>query len=62
MRARISFEYPQEVLDSLMQIFKIDTYENLGTVMKVLVAAELKDDENFGNFSFKFELIEEEEE
>lgn len=61
MRARISFEYPQEVLDSLMQIFKVDTYENLGTVMKALVAAELKDDENFDEFSFKFELIEEEE-
>ena len=61
MRARISFEYPQEVLDALMQIFKIDTYEDLGTVMKALVAAELKDDENFDEFSFKFELIEEEE-
>ena len=61
MRARISFEYPQEVLDTLMQVFKIDTYENLGTVMKALIAAELKDDEDFGDFNFKLELIEEEE-
>lgn len=61
MRARISFEYPQEVLDTLMEIFKLDNYEQLGTVIKALVAAELKDDEDFGNFNFKLELIEEEE-
>lgn len=62
MRARISFEYPQEVLDTLMKVFKIDTYENLGTVMKALIAAELKDDENFDEFNLKFELVEEGEE
>lgn len=62
MRARISFEYPQEVLDTLMKVFKVDTYENLGTVMKALIAAELKDDEDFGDFNLKFELVEEEKE
>ena len=59
MRARISFEYPQEVLDTLMKVFKIDTYENLGTVMKALIAAELKDEEAC-DYNFQFELIPEE--
>lgn len=62
MRARISFEYPQEVLDTLMEVFKLDDYEQLGTVIKALIAAELKDDEDFGGFNFKFELVEEEKE
>ena len=61
MRARISFEYPQEVLDTLMGVFKLDDYKQLETVIKALLAAELKKDEDFGDFNFKLELIEEEE-
>lgn len=60
MRARISFEYPQEILDTLMKIFKLNNYEQLGTMIKALIAAELKDDEDFGDFNFKLELIKEE--
>ena len=60
MRARISFEYPQEILDTLMKIFKLNNYEQLGTMIKALIAAELKDDEDFEDFNFKLELIKEE--
>lgn len=60
MRARISFEYPQEVLDILKDAFKLKEYKELETVMRVLIAAELKDQDP-EEFNFQFELIPEKE-
>ena len=59
MRARISFEYPQTVLDALKDVFKLKEYRNLKTVMRALIAAELKDEEEC-DYNFQFELIPEE--
>lgn len=59
MRARISFEYPQTVLDALKDVFKLKEYRDLKTVMRALIAAELKDEEAC-DYNFQFELIPEE--
>lgn len=60
MKARISFEYPQTILDTLKDVFKLKEYKDLETVMKALIAAELKD-EDLEGFNFQFELVPEKE-